>query len=330
LTSVYLTLLVTTAIQALVALASVTVPVLAPAAATELGFQAAMVGYFVGAMYIGAATGALLSGGLILRYGSIRVSQWGLALCALAMALVALLPLGAMPLAALLLGAGYGPITPASSHVLARSTPSHLMGLMFSIKQTGVPIGAALAGAVVPILVLGLGWRGAAWGVAALCLVMAFVAQVSRDELDADRDPARRLTLGNLALPFRLIFESPPLIRNVFTALTYAGLQISFFTYIVAYLVHDFGYSLVAAGLALSFGNIGGIAGRVFWGFVADRTRAPRLVLGCLGLAMGVASIATAGFAVQWPYELIVAVCLAFGTTAVGWNGVLISEIARN
>ena len=56
--SVYLTLAVTTAIQALAALAALAVPVLAPAAARDLGFESTLVGYFVGTMYIGAASSA--------------------------------------------------------------------------------------------------------------------------------------------------------------------------------------------------------------------------------------------------------------------------------
>lgn len=327
--SVYLTLAVTTAIQALAALAALAVPVLAPAAAIELGFSTSLIGYFVGVMYIGAATSALLSGGLILRFGSIRVSQFCLLLGAVAMLLLTVLPLPWAPLAALLLGAGYGPITPASSHVLAKTTPSHMMALMFSIKQTGVPVGAALAGIIVPPLTLAFGWRSAALAVGALCATVAVLAQLSRRELDADRDPARPTNLAGLGLPFRLIFANPALVRNVYMALTYAGLQISFFTYIVTYLTLDFGYSLVAAGLALSFANLGGIGGRVFWGFVADRTRAPRVVLGVLGVAMSLAAGATAAFGADWSYALVLGVCLAFGITAVGWNGVMISEIAR-
>ena len=327
--SVYLTLAVTTAIQALAALAALAVPVLAPAAATDLGFSTSLIGYFVGVMYVGAATSALLSGGLILRFGSIRVSQGCLLLGAIAMLMLTLVPLSWAPLAALLLGAGYGPITPASSHVLAKTTPPHMMALMFSIKQTGVPVGAALAGIIVPPLTLAFGWRSAALTVGAMCVAVALLAQLSRRELDADRDPARRGNLAGLGLPFGLIFANPALVRNVYMALTYAGLQISFFTYIVTYLTLDFGYSLVAAGLALSFANLGGIGGRVFWGFVADRSRAPRLVLGVLGLAMSLAACVTAAFGADWPYALVLGVCLAFGITAVGWNGVMISEIAR-
>lgn len=327
--SAYLTLAVTTGIQALVSLALLTAPVLTPAAAGELGFEPSLVGYFVGASYIGAAVGALTAGSLVLRYGSVRVSQVCLAFCSVAMLLLTLVPLTLMPLVALLLGIGYGPITPASSHVLARTTPPHMLALMFSIKQTGVPVGAALAGLILPPLTLGFGWRTAALVVAALCIVMAFLAQVSRAELDADRDPARKMALRSLAQPFRLIFADSAMVRIVFTALAYAGLQLSFFTYIVAYLTHDLGYTLVAAGLALSMANLGGIGGRIFWGWVADRTRAPGALLGVLGLAMAVIAVAVAGFGQAWPVPLILAVCLAFGITAVGWNGVLISETAR-
>jgi MFS family permease len=329
LSSAYLTLAVTTGIQALVSLALLTVPVLAPAAARELGFEPSLVGYFVGASYIGASFSALTAGGLVLRFGSVRVSQVCLGLCGLAMLLLTVVPLALMPAVAILLGIGYGPITPASSHVLARTTPPHMLALMFSIKQTGVPVGAALAGLLLPPLTLGLGWRPAALVVAAVCVAMAFVAQVSRRELDADRDPARRLALKSLAQPFRLIFADQALVRLVFTALAYAGLQISFFTYIVAYLMHDFAYTLVTAGLALSLANLGGIGGRIFWGWIADRTRSPGMVLGLLGLAMAVAALVTAAFGPGWPTPLILAVCLFFGVTAVGWNGVLISETAR-
>ena len=325
----YVTLAITTAIQAMVSLASVAVPVLAPTAARELGFEASQVGYFVGVMYIGAATSALTAGTLVLRFGSIRVSQCCLMLCAVAMLLITVVPLAWILPVAILLGAGYGPITPASSHVLARTTPPHMMALVFSIKQTGVPVGAALAGIIIPPLTLGFGWRAAALVIGVLCILTAFLAQASRRELDADRDPARRLALANLALPFRLIFESPALMRNVARALVYAGLQISFFTYIVAYLTHDIGYTLVAAGLALAVANLGGIGGRIVWGFVADRTRAPLIVLGLLGLAMSGASLATAAFGADWSHALIIGVCLLFGMTAVGWNGVLISETAR-
>jgi MFS family permease len=307
----------------------VAVPVLAPAAGKELGFSPTFAGYFVGIMYVGAALAALLTGSLVLRYGSIRVSQGALLLCALAMALLAVLPLPLMPLAAVIMGAGYGPITPASSHVLAKTTPPHMMSLMFSLKQTGVTLGGAMAGLLLPPLTAAFNWHVAALTVALACLATMAVAQSLRRALDDDRSPHHPVGIKNLVQPFRYLFADPALMRHTFTGAAFAGLQMCFTAYIVAYLTHDFGYTLAAAGLALACGNFGGIAGRILWGIVADRTRAPRVVLGILGVVMTAAMWCIAGIGAAWPAAVVLLACLAFGLTGISWNGVQIAETAR-
>src|SRR5438477_401821 len=89
----------------------------------------------------------------------------------------------AVTLAPLTIGFGYGPITPASSHILARTAPPSRMALTFSIKQTGVPAGAALAGAALPILALRYGWHAAFALVAMLGVAVASTGQITRAEL---------------------------------------------------------------------------------------------------------------------------------------------------
>ena len=324
-----LILAITTAVQSVISLAAVAVPVLAPDAARELGVPLGNVGYFISFMYVGASTAALVSGGLILRYGAMRVSQSCLLICACALGLLTVVPVALIPFAAVLLGCGYGPITPASTHMLARSTPPHMMSLTFSIKQTGVPLGAVAAGLLVPPLTLGFGWRIAALTVAALCLLMIAVAQRLRNTLDADRQPAHPVSMASITTPFRLIFANSAQVRNVSTACVFAGLQMCFYTFLVAYLTDSLAYTLIAAGLALSVANVGGVVARVFWGWVADRTRQPGIVLGALGVGMTLASLAIAAFDGGWPYGAVLAVCALFGLTAVGWNGVQIAETAR-
>ena len=327
--SVYATVVITTLIQVLTALCSVAVPVLAPSAGHDLGFAPTLAGYFVGIMYISASSSALLTGSLVLRYGSIRVSQVALLLCAVAMALLTVLPLHLMPIAALILGAGYGPITPASSHVLAKTTPPHMMSFMFSLKQTGVTLGGALAGVMLPPLTLAFNWRVASLTAAVMCLITIAIAQRLRPALDDDRNPRHPISVKNFLHPFRLLLADPALIRHTLTGATYAGLQMCFTAYIVAYLTHDFGYTLAAAGFALAFGNFGGVAGRILWGVVADRTRAPRTVLGFLGVMMTLCTCFIAGIGATWPTALVLAACLAFGLTGFSWNGVQIAETAR-
>lgn len=78
-------------------------------------------------------------------------------------------------LASIIIGLGYGAITPASSEVLARTAPPDRMALTFSIKQTGVPGGAALAGAALPALALAVGWRAALLAVTACGVAVTVV-----------------------------------------------------------------------------------------------------------------------------------------------------------
>ncbi|HET9651939.1 MAG TPA: MFS transporter, partial [Usitatibacter sp.] len=144
----------TTAVQLLASMALVTVPVLAPAASADVGVSAGLVGLFIALCYGASMFASLLSGALVLRYGAIRQSQVCLVLCAAGLACVAGGRPALMLAGALLIGVGYGPITPASSHILAKTTPPAMMSLVFSVKQTGVPLGGAAAGALVPALVL--------------------------------------------------------------------------------------------------------------------------------------------------------------------------------
>jgi MFS family permease len=180
-------LLLTLVIQAMVAMALLTLPVIAPVVALDLQVSPALVGLYVSVTYAGAMVATLMGGATVARMGAIRVSQWGLVLCAVGLVLCAVPWLPAMVLGAVFIGLGYGPITPASSHLLARTTPKAQMSLVFSIKQTGVPLGSMLAGAIVPPLALLIDWQLSMWVVAALCLACAGVSQSLRAELDNDR-----------------------------------------------------------------------------------------------------------------------------------------------
>src|SRR5690606_11630801 len=186
-------LIATLTVQSLVAMCLLTLPVVAPAVAETLHVSPAYVGLYIALAYLGAMAASLLAGAAVRRYGAIRASQAGLMLCAAGVAVCAVESPAAAALGALLIGFGYGPITPASSHLLARSTPAHRMSFVFSIKQTGVPLGGVLAGFIVPGLADLMGWQIAFLAVALANLGCALAIQPLRDALDADRDPSHPL-----------------------------------------------------------------------------------------------------------------------------------------
>ncbi len=326
------TLAATTAIQVFTSLAGTAVAVLAPAIAGDLGVAPKWVGVFVGLVYTGAMMASPLSGTMVRRFGAIRVSQVCALICAVGIVLVAVTPQGWLwlpALSAVILGWGYGPITPASSHVLARTTPPAQMSLMFSIKQTGVPAGVALGGAVLPALAVALTWQHAFWAIASVGIVVAFAAQPIRASLDDDRDPAVRLSMASVLAPMRTVWGTPVLRRLAVLSLLYAAVQVSVTSFLVVYLTETLRWSLVAAGFGLTLATIGGVVGRIGWGAVADRLQAPMPVLVVLGLLAAACSVAMACAQPAWPSALVLALATLLGATAIGWNGVQLAEVAR-
>jgi MFS family permease len=126
-----LALIATLAIQALVSMTVLTPPVLAALAAPDIGVASERIGLFTALVYAGAILSSAGSGALLARIGPLRLSQWCLALCASGMAVASLAILPASVLGAVLMGLGYGPVTPASSHILIRQTPPDRRSLVF-------------------------------------------------------------------------------------------------------------------------------------------------------------------------------------------------------
>lgn len=90
-------------------------PVIAPNLAAELAVQPALIGYQVSLIYVAATAMAPFLSSLIPRWGGCRMTQIGLALCALAMTLSLVPSLFALAAASILVGMATGVMTAASS-----------------------------------------------------------------------------------------------------------------------------------------------------------------------------------------------------------------------
>src|SRR5258706_4010584 len=177
-------LIVTMAIQAVVSLVVYTPPVLAAVAQAEIGLPASAVGVVTALIYLAATFTGFSAGNLINRFGAMRASQLSLVFCSAGMALMASANAWLVALGALVIGTGYGVVTPSSSAILAERTPDGMRAFIFSLKQTGVRIGGALAGALIPVLIIGFGWREAALIAGLSWLVLGIAVQPYRAGVD--------------------------------------------------------------------------------------------------------------------------------------------------
>lgn len=322
-------LLITLAIQAMASMAILTLPVVAPVIGPALHISPTYSGLYIGVVYIGAMAGSLAAGAVVERWGPVRVSQGSLVLCAVGLALCCTGILSLMALGALLMGMGYGPITPASSYLLARSTPPHRMSLMFSLKQTGVPLGGIMAGALVPGLMLVVGWRWGLSSVALICVACAVLAQGLRARLDQQRNPSSAVGLGKLAEPVRLVAGHVRLRSLALCSFFLSAVQLCLTTYTVIYLNAELGFGLVAAGFALSVCQLAGVIGRVAWGHIADRGLGATRTLTLLALIIVFCCVGIALLQATTPLVVVLTLLAVFGATAIGWNGVFLAEVAR-
>ncbi|HXF67172.1 MAG TPA: MFS transporter [Burkholderiales bacterium] len=318
-----------TAAQVASVTASSVFPVIAPELASHLGVEPSFVGYQVSLIYGTAMLASPFMGALVPRVGAARATQIGLAAGMAAMLLAMSSGLFAFAAASVLVGLGLSVMPAASSHLLFRFTAPESRNLIFSLKQTGIPLGWMLMAAVAPAIALGAGWRWALAAVLALLLVTAAVMQPWRARWDDDRGTqaaGRQSVLEGL----RLVWRYPALRRLSVMSACYTFVQLCVVSFAVTMLVTEAGYSLVAAGFLLSLTHVMGVAGRVLWGWVADATRDGPRVLAALGLAMSACCLAMAFVSAAWPAWALVALFAAFGLTGVAWNGIFLAEAARS
>ena len=327
-----LALPVALAAQTFTAAAMFAPSVLAPAASADMGVPATAVGMMTSLIFLSAAFAAPQIGSRVPQLGALRVTQIGLCLVACGMALAALAHPLLVLLAAMVIGVGYGPSTPSGSALLAERTPPRIFNFIMSIRQTGVPLGGALAGFALPWLILYVGWRAAALVLAAACAVVALCLQPVRARFDhTDRVDRAKATTARPGMveALRMVLAHPALRRLSLTAFLYGGVQLTYASFMVVFLVEQAAMDVVRAGAVLSAGMLGGLIGRLAWGALADALGDARKVLIALGMVTAACAALFTQITAQWPYAGVLIPAIVFGACTLGWNGVYIAELAR-
>ncbi len=317
-----------TVIQAMVSWAVFAPPVLAKQALPDMGYDPAWIGLQPTIVFIAAMVSSMISGALVARYNSMRLSQFLLLLAAAGSVLIATGDIWLGILGSILIGAALGPTTPASSHILSRVTPRQMQPLIFSIKQTGVPLGGALAGFVGPPLTLLWGWQSAILVIAGACIAVVVVTELWTRGYAQLSDTNRRFQIEFIG-PLRLVIDSPVLRWLLAGCVPLVVAQYALTTFIVLHLQEGIGLSVITAGAILAVAQASGGTARIVFGAISARFIAPLFMLLVLALLAAVAAFLTAMLTGSWPLTLIYAVGVLFGATAAGWNGIYLAEIAR-
>ena len=311
-------------------LATAAVPVLATEIAHTTGLRASLIGVYTAILFFAAMLISSISGHLVRRFGPVRTNQIGLVVSAGSV----LLALVANPLfivlTAICVGMGYGPNTPSGSEVLSRTTPTRMRGLVFSIKQSGSPLGGLLGGVLLPFVVGVASWRYALMVTSALVIVVALVVQPLRRRVDISGRPDASAVSQSPLAALKLVLGAGPLRALTMGALALMAMHSCFQSLTVAFLVERVELTLTMAGVLFAVLQTTGAVSRVVLGWLVDRIRRARTILMAIAALGLVGSGLTAMLTPQTGYPVLVVVCALAGLGSSGWYGVFLSEIARH
>ncbi len=286
--------------------------VLAPLIIADLGLTTAQFGALGTSVYLLAAVLAPLVGGRIDTMDE-RVSLLllfaisGAAIVGMSLAGTYAIALAAVGLAGIVEAAN----TPVTNRLLSRHGAWRFRGLLMGLKQSGVKVSHLIAGAVLPPVAAGIGWRNSLLGSTVLVLsgVLLAVALVP-----GSRGPRTPRTPRGARAPL------PP---GVWGLVAYAFLmalgQAPFQLYITLYAIERVGMTLAQGGLAFALANTIAIGARVAWGIAADRAVATHRALVVLagGSALSTLGLMAADPGGPW---LIWTGAVGIGMTAAVWS----------
>ena len=317
-----------TAVQVIATMGILIPAAIAPELARTLDLPVSMIGFQVSLAYVGATLMSLCGGLVQRKLGAVRANQIAATAIGLSLLIIAIPHVAALFVGSLGLGIAYGMTNPAASHLMMKIASPTNRNLIFSVKQTGQPLGGVVAGLMAPPIAIAFGWQWSLMAGASLALSTALLVQPLRAKLDGDRDPTTKFRSA-VFKDVSLVLRIRELRLLALAALTFSGVQLALMTFAVTMLVEDVKFDLVLAGVGLAVIQIAGVAGRLGWGVIADRNGDGRKTLLFAQSLSVVAAVATAFLSDSMPLVAVFGILFLFGMSAVGWNGVFMAEIGR-
>ncbi|HTE14536.1 MAG TPA: MFS transporter [Burkholderiales bacterium] len=310
-------------------MALLVLPAVAPVVAREYGIDASLIGYQISLVSAGMLVTLTLLGNITRRLGACRTNQIGHGAVGAGLLLMTVPIPAFLGIGAVVLGLGYGLIGPSFSHLLMRFSPPARRNFIFSLQQTGVPLGGVIAALVAPVIALAFGWRWAiALSVLSLGCVMLLM-QRGRVRWDDDRDPKAAAVSINPLANFVMVWRTPPLRRVALAGGAFCWAQFCVAAYTVVTCVQAMEMSLIAAGAILTVVQISSAVGRVFVGWLADALHDTARVLAWNAALMFVTCVASIWMSPAWPLLAIYALFALHGITSGAWAGAVLAEAGR-
>ncbi len=255
---------------------------------SALSLSTAQLGLLVSAAQLVPLAGLLVAGELLDRYSERWVVGIGASVVALALGAGSLAPgYTALLVALLVVGTGYSTVQPGGSKSVASWFDASQRGFAMGIRQAGLPLGAALASAVLPLVAEEFGWRATllTGGFVALLgagLFMGCYRQPPAVPAPRSGEPSEALA-AQLRARLRMLRE-PSMVKITLSGTSLISVQCGVGILTVLHLHQASSVDTGQAALILVASQGAGVAGRICLAAWSDRSSSGRyaVVLVCM------------------------------------------------
>ncbi|WOO87792.1 MFS transporter [Mollicutes bacterium LVI A0039] len=294
-------------------------------------FEVNQLGFVLGCMGLGVALSEMIWGVVTDKIGDKAVLLIGLFLMAISYAYIAYMCvpvagyypdyryLGGMLIITGMVG---GSINSSSGHAVMSWFDDNTRGFAMSVRQTAVPIGAAIGSMVFPYIADQTGFKSAFLFMAILCLITFCIVTfglkiklnnnlVTQQEITELKSPYKRLSIWKIALAGG--------------ALTIP--QMAIMSFGAVYLMDVFQIKMLTISAIIAFIQLGGGIFRIVTGLISDKFKNRIQVICIISIICSFSGILLAIISESNLY-IIVCLFITLGIASNSWHGVGYTEIA--
>ncbi|MFJ8089194.1 MFS transporter [Lysinibacillus sp. NPDC095746] len=294
----------------------------------EWGLSSLQTGFIVSAVNIGPIFSMILFGYLMDKRGEKQIIGWGSILLGFSALLLMLVNNYAVLLFLLLIvGIWYGSAQTGGSTAIVKWFPDKHRGLAIGIRQTGIPIGGALASAILTYMYYH-------YSLTSVHLVQGIVAIAGGLLfLLIYQEPKNRVAVAATSVTFKEKLEAIKNNKNLYpiyiVGIVMMTLQMILVAHFMSYLHQEGGYSFTAAGQYLSLVLIGGMIGRVAIAWISDQFFAQKREF-LLMIVMASAVILIIILPLMLHAKMLMLLCcFILGFVALGWYSLFIACVTE-
>ncbi|PEP54633.1 MFS transporter [Bacillus pseudomycoides] len=287
------------------------------------------IGLLVSVVNIGPIFSMLLFGNLMDRHGERWIVGGGSILLGASM-LFAYPATNYTYVVAILLFVGiwYGTAQPGGSKAIVKWFPPQRRGLAMGIRQTGIPIGGALASTTLPFFFY-------EYGLPSVILVQALVA-ISGGLLfilfyREEHSSIQKTEAVSFFTKLKKIQRNYSLYPIFLIGISMMSLQMVLVSHLMSYLTNEVHTNLHHAGTLLSIVLIGGMFGRILLAWASDKIfKGNRIIPLQITIVITVLLLFCTSYVMTYMiFGLLVILCFFFGFFAIGWFSLFIVFVSE-